>query len=92
MTLAVMTRASLGHTGRRLAASTRETAIYGCALGAAALRIASAFVPEAFGLLYASALLWILAFGGFAIGFLPVLAGPRLAPKAVSRRPLVRES
>ena len=85
MTLAVMTRASLGHTGRPLTASWREVAIYGFALGAAVLRVASAFVPEAVALLHASALLWILAFGGFAVGFLPVLAGPKLAPKAVSR-------
>jgi uncharacterized protein involved in response to NO len=85
MTLAVMTRASLGHTGRPLAASWREIAIYACVLAAAALRVFSAFVPGATPLLHASAVLWILAFGGFAVGFLPVLAGPKLAPKVVSR-------
>jgi len=85
MTLAVMTRASLGHTGRPLTASSRELAIYGCALGAAVLRVAAAFAPGTPGLLHASALLWILAFGAFGVGFLPVLAGPRLRPKAAGR-------
>jgi uncharacterized protein involved in response to NO len=85
MTLAVMTRASLGHTGRPLSAGGREVAIYAFALGAAGLRIAGALVPGTVALLYVSALLWILAFGGFALGFLQVLACPKLAPKVPNR-------
>jgi len=90
MTLAVMTRASLGHTGRPLTTTWRELAIYGCALGAAALRISAALALGAGGLLYVSALLWILAFGGFAVGFLPVLVGPKLGPKLASRTAAAR--
>src|SRR5271166_3929223 len=43
MTLAVMTRASLGHTGHKLAASMPTQAVYLCALVAALARILAAF-------------------------------------------------
>jgi uncharacterized protein involved in response to NO len=43
MTLAVMTRASLGHIGRPLEAGFGTQAIYGLVLAAAVLRIAAAF-------------------------------------------------
>ena len=45
MTLAVMTRASLGHTGRALVASLATQAIYAAVLVAALIRIAAAFEP-----------------------------------------------
>jgi NnrS protein len=47
MTLAVMTRASLGHTGRELTASASTQAIYLCAFAAALVRILAAFVERA---------------------------------------------
>lgn len=67
MTLAVMTRASLGHTGQTLKAGLATTAIYGAILVAALLRILAAFdsAPEA--VLHIAATAWLLAFGGFAI-------------------------
>ena len=43
MTLAVMTRATLGHTGRTLVASPATQIIYGLALAAALARIAASF-------------------------------------------------
>ena len=43
MTLAVMTRASLGHTGRALIATGATQAIYAAALLAAVVRIAAVF-------------------------------------------------
>ena len=74
MTLAVMTRASLGHTGQKLAASMPTQVIYFCALVAALARIAAAFEPSS-ALLYAAAFAWVLAFGGFAAIFGPLLLG-----------------
>ena len=74
MTLAVMTRASLGHTGQKLAASMPTKVIYVCALVAALARIAAAFEPSGV-LLDAAAFAWVLAFGGFAAVFGPLLLG-----------------
>ena len=74
MTLAVMTRASLGHTGQKLAASMPTQVIYVCALVAALARIVAAFEPSS-ALLYAAAFAWVLAFGGFAAVFGPLLFG-----------------
>ena len=72
MTLAVMTRASLGHTGRPLAATPMTQAIYLCAFIAAVLRILAAFTGGMI-LLHSAALAWILAFGGFAVVYGPWL-------------------
>lgn len=74
MTLAVMTRASLGHTGQPLVASAPTQAIYVCAFIAALTRIIAAFEPSV-ALLYAAGFSWFLAFGGFAVFFGPLLAG-----------------
>jgi uncharacterized protein involved in response to NO len=74
MTLAVMTRASLGHTGQQLVASVPTQAIYLCAFLAALARIIAAFAPSS-ALLYAAASAWFLAFGGFAVLFGPPLMG-----------------
>jgi uncharacterized protein involved in response to NO len=74
MTLAVMTRATLGHTGQALVASLPTQAIYVCALVAAPARVIAAFEPSTW-LLYVAASAWFLAFGGFAIFFGPLLMG-----------------
>jgi uncharacterized protein involved in response to NO len=68
------TRASLGHTGHELAASVLTQVIYFCALVAALARIVAAFEPSS-ALLYVAACAWVLAFGGFAAIFDPVLLG-----------------
>jgi uncharacterized protein involved in response to NO len=78
MTLAVMTRASLGHTGQQLAASPATQAIYACAFVAAVLRIAAAFTGT-IGLLHAAGGFWFLAFFGFAVVYGPLLVGRRPA-------------
>lgn len=75
MTLAVMTRASLGHTGQPLAASPMTQVIYVCAALAALLRIAAAFSGNDLTLMSVSVLFWVLAFGGFAIVYGPLLVG-----------------
>jgi uncharacterized protein involved in response to NO len=74
MTLAVMTRASLGHTGQELAASLPTQLIYLCAFIAALSRIIAAFEPSRV-LLHVAATAWILAFGGFAVVFGRLLVG-----------------
>jgi uncharacterized protein involved in response to NO len=74
MTLAVMTRATLGHTGRPLAASALTQVIYACAFVAALLRICAAFHGD-LALLHLSAFAWLGAFGGFLIAYGPLLAG-----------------
>ena len=48
--------------------------IYLCALVAALARIVAAFEPSS-GLLYAATFAWVLAFGGFAVIFGPLLLG-----------------
>jgi len=74
MTLAIMTRASLGHTGRKLAASAATQAIYASILAAGCLRIASAGLSDRIGwLLIAAGAAWIFAFLGFAVSYGPLL-------------------
>jgi uncharacterized protein involved in response to NO len=72
MTLAVMTRATLGHTGRPLAASPATQVIYLCALVAALARIAAALGGWT-DLLHVAGLAWIAAFGGFVVIYGPLL-------------------
>src|SRR5690606_14276308 len=58
MTLAVMTRATLGHTGRELRAGGGTVAIYAAIILSALLRITAAFEPGQEALVHASAGLW----------------------------------
>jgi uncharacterized protein involved in response to NO len=74
MTLAVMTRASLAHTGGKLVASIPTQVIYLCALIAALARIVAAFQPSS-ALLHVAAFAWVLAFGGFAAIYGALLMG-----------------
>ncbi len=76
MTLAVMTRASLGHTGNALTASAVTQAIYAAIVIAALARICSALEPAWSGLLLLiAAFAWAAAFLGFAGSFGPLLVG-----------------
>jgi uncharacterized protein involved in response to NO len=77
MTLAVMTRASLGHTGRLLVASKPVSAIYLFAIIAATARIAAGITPAIPWLLEIAGLAWIMAFVGFVVVYAPLLAKPR---------------
>jgi uncharacterized protein involved in response to NO len=80
MTLAVMTRASLGHTGQALVASPATQLIYAAIFVAAAARIITAFDIWREGLLAVSATAWVIAFGDFALSFGALLLKPRTAP------------
>jgi uncharacterized protein involved in response to NO len=86
MTLAVMTRASLGHTGHALVASSATQAIYAAVVAAALLRIAAALIPDiAIPLLSLSAAAWAGAFLGFGLAYGPLLALPRRDMEALRR-------
>ena len=79
MTLAVMTRATLGHTGHALRASAGTCLLYAAVLTAAGLRIAAALLADNETLLMLSAATWIAAFLGYAGLFGGMLALPRAA-------------
>ena len=80
MTLAVMTRATLGHTGRALTAGRGTMAIYAAVVVAVLARIAAGAWPEAADALHSlSGMGWIGAFAGFAALYGPMLLRPRQA-------------
>jgi uncharacterized protein involved in response to NO len=78
MTLAVMTRASLGHTGQPLTATPRIAAIYVLVNLGALVRVVSPLAPEMYTLLLGvSALIWSGAFVWFVIVYAPLLLRAR---------------
>jgi uncharacterized protein involved in response to NO len=77
MTLAVMTRASLGHTGQPLTATRAIQFIYLCAVIAALARVGAAAFLFRDTMLIVSAAAWVAAFGGFCIVYGPLLLKPR---------------
>lgn len=78
MTLAVMTRATRGHSGRPLRAPPGTVAIYALMLAAALARIVAALMPEtAFVALSVAGIAWIAAFLLFAALYAPMLLLPR---------------
>jgi uncharacterized protein involved in response to NO len=78
MTVAVMSRASLGHTGRALVASKPMQAVYALVLAAALARVCAVLHPAATViLLHVAAFAWIAAFAGFAASSWTILTGPK---------------
>lgn len=77
MTLAVMTRASLGHTGRPLTATLAIQGIYVAAGVAALARVVAAFDLAREPMLSISAGAWVLAFLGFVVVYAPLLLWAR---------------
>lgn len=84
MTLAVMTRASLGHAGLPLTASRPVTTLYLALIAATFARLLAGVWPSEIWLLHLSAALWLVAFGGFSIIYWPILTRPKRLPKVVS--------
>lgn len=81
MTLAVMSRATLGHTNNTLTASLATQAIYTAIVIAALARICAALEPAwTMPLLQLAAVTWCLAFFGFAAAYGPTLARPIAKP------------
>lgn len=79
MTLAVMTRATLGHTGRTLAASAPTSLAYLLLLIAAVVRPFVELLPEYYlVILGTSALAWIAAFSVFALEYVRMLILPKV--------------
>jgi uncharacterized protein involved in response to NO len=81
MTLAVMTRATLGHTGRALTAGGATTAIYVAVLAAALSRVIAPLAGDLFlPLVLFSGTCWTLAFLGFVATYGRFAVAPRLKP------------
>lgn len=78
MTLAIMTRASLGHTGRPLTASPLTCLCYLCLLLSAVIRPFAELIGTQYHLLLSLAGAgWLLAFGLFVLEYGPMLLAPR---------------
>jgi len=78
MTLAIMSRASLGHTGRVLKVHALIVVAYVLLSLAAVLRIAVSWLPDySLELVMASGSLWAVAFFLFFVIYAPILSGPR---------------
>jgi uncharacterized protein involved in response to NO len=78
MTLAVMSRATLGHTGRPLRADGATVGVYVLVTLGAALRVAAPYLPVDYaGTIGLAGLLWGASFLLFAVAYAPRLLGPR---------------
>ena len=74
MTFAVMTRATLGHTGQALVAGPGTTVLYSLLIASVSIRVlGDAFPQSALSLRTLSAVLWCGAFAGFVILYGPLL-------------------
>jgi uncharacterized protein involved in response to NO len=84
MILAIMTRASLGHTGRPLAVAPVTTVAYVALALAIAVRVfGPALLPVSYMTnVVVAGCLWVLAFTLFAIVYAPILLGPRADGKS----------
>ena len=82
MTFAVMTRATLGHTGRPVRASPLTVLAYVALLLAAIVRPFAELLPSDYHLiLWASAAGWMAAFAIFVAVYGPMLLSARLGPR-----------
>lgn len=79
MTFAVMTRASLGHSGRPLKASRLTALLYISLIIAAVLRYGAGVITQPDHTIWTAAISWSVAFGGLVIAYWPVLTKPRIA-------------
>ena len=77
MTLAVMTRATRGHTGHALVAPPSTSLLYVLLAVAALARIGAVFMQTATPLLTLAGIAWALAFAGFAIVYGPMCVAAR---------------
>ncbi len=80
MTLAVMTRATRGHTGRAIVSTPATTLIYLAINIAAAARILAPILDKVyFEALELSAVAWVVAYGTFVLAYGPILMSPKRA-------------
>ena len=84
MTVAVMTRATLGHTGRPLRGDIWTAALYLLVAGSTITRIAASLDAAAYmSILWAAAALWSAAFLLFVLRFGKMLA---IRPGSIAKR------
>jgi uncharacterized protein involved in response to NO len=82
MILAVMTRATLGHTGRELRAGSTTKVIYLLVTVGAALRVAAPLSAMDYRIgMEVAGLCWLGAFVLFIFNYGPILFAPRLGEK-----------
>ncbi len=81
--LGMMTRTTLGHTGRKLVAGKSETCMYVLIQAGAFTRVAAGMAPPEWrnGLLVTAGVCWSLAFALFLLVYAPYLWRPRLDGK-----------
>ncbi|HSF64915.1 MAG TPA: NnrS family protein [Paracoccaceae bacterium] len=84
-TLAVMTRASLGHAGLPLHATPVIASVYLAILLSVLLRLAAGVWPGQGWLLHGAALAWMAGFGTLAAVYWPVLTRPRAGRRSPGR-------
>lgn len=74
MTLSVMTRATLGHTGQELRANRMTVLVYLCIFGSVLTRLLTSVWSE---MIHISGCLWLVAFAGFVWAYGPALMRPK---------------
>ena len=80
LTIGMMTRTALGHTGRPLRAGNWELGAYLAIFGAALVRVGGPLAwPAAYGAtVWLAALLWCVGFSCYLVRYLPILTRPRV--------------
>jgi uncharacterized protein involved in response to NO len=80
MLIAMVSRVSLGHSGRPLEADALTWVCYFLVIAAALVRAAAEFVPHQAlgGFMLAAGLLWLAGFGAWAWRYVPMYLGPRV--------------
>lgn len=81
MMLAMMMRSTLGHTGRALAASGIDMAVFLLVQVAALLRVFAPIAGDYRTMLMTAGIAWVLAFVLFCVRYLPMLMKPRIDGK-----------
>jgi uncharacterized protein involved in response to NO len=81
LSLGMMARVSLGHTGRALRAPRLATVAFVFVIGAGCLRVLAPFLPPSAYLrvLTVAGALWSGAFAAFVVGYAKILCTPRIA-------------
>ncbi len=88
MILAVMTRASLGHTGRELTATPGTTVIFILITIAAILRVGAPFLnDQSLSMTWISGITWTAAYGLFTVLYFSVFTQPRVQARQPSPSP-----
>ncbi len=82
LTLGMMARVSLGHTGRLIHATSRDALAFALVIGAGLVRVVAPMLPLSalMSALELAAGLWSLAFAMFLVGAFRILISPRIGP------------